>query len=201
MGERATIRCAACKTKDCRNGKDCLDEADRLRVLYNIQGVARLHKAASAIEARHYCQEPRIREIMLFAKELEYRHLGLAFCVGLADEAAIIHDVFAADFEVTSVCCKVCGIPKSSLDLEQIDPTRGHETMCNPAGQATLLNEAETDLNIICGLCVGHDAIFSMISRAPVVTLIAKDRMLAHNPVGAIYSQYLRRTMVPENGH
>ena len=201
MSERAKIRCAACKTRECRGGKDCLDEAERLGVLYNIQGVARLHKAASAIEARHYCREPRIREIMLFAKELEYRHLGLAFCVGLAEEAAIINEIFSQEFEVTSVCCKVCGIAKKALDLEQIDPDREHETMCNPAGQATLLNEADTDLNILCGLCVGHDAIFSMISRAPVITLIVKDRVLAHNPIGAIYSQYLRRTMVPPNGH
>ena len=70
--------------------------------------------------------------------------------------------------------------------------------MCNPVGQATLLNEAETELNILCGLCVGHDAVFGMTSRAPVTTLIVKDRVLAHNPVGAIYSRYIRRTMLPE---
>jgi uncharacterized metal-binding protein len=48
-------------------------------------------------------------------------------------------------------------------------------------------------LNIICGLCVGHDAIFSLHSEAPVTTLIAKDRVLAHNPIGAVYNQYVRR--------
>jgi uncharacterized metal-binding protein len=64
--------------------------------------------------------------------------------------------------------------------------------MCNPAGQAQLLNEAETQLNIICGLCVGHDAIFAKLSDAPVTTLIAKDRVLAHNPAAAIYCQYIR---------
>lgn len=52
---------------------------------------------------------------------------------------------------------------------------------------------AGSELNILCGLCVGHDAIFSMLSRAPVITLIAKDRVLRHNPAAAIYSQYLRR--------
>jgi len=70
--------------------------------------------------------------------------------------------------------------------------------MCNPAGQAKLLNDAGTQLNIICGLCVGHDAVFSMESKAPVTTLIAKDRVLAHNPVGAIYSQYIRRKMLTD---
>ena len=51
------------------------------------------------------------------------------------------------------------------LDLEQIDADR-RESICNSAGQAELLNDAETDLNVICGLCVGHDAVFSMRSRS-----------------------------------
>ena len=71
--------------------------------------------------------------------------------------------------------------------------------MCNPAGQAALLNRVETELNILCGLCVGHDAIFAKESNAPVTTFIAKDRVLAHNPAGAVYSQYLRKTILNEN--
>ena len=65
--------------------------------------------------------------------------------------------------------------------------------MCNPVGQAQLLNDAVTQLNIICGLCVGHDAIFSRVSDALVTTLIAKDRVLAHNPAAAVYCQYIRK--------
>jgi len=166
--------------------------------LYEDPQVARLHKAASAIEARHYCKEPRIREIMLFAGEMGYRRLGLAFCVGLAEEARIIADILAQKFDVVSVCCKLCGIAKTTFGFEQIVRDKDPEVMCNPVGQATLLNEAETELNIVCGLCVGHDAVFGMTSRAPVTTLIVKDRVLAHNPVGAIYSRYIRRTMLPE---
>jgi len=93
---------------------------------------------------------------------------------------------------VISVCCKVCGIDKKSFDLPQIS-SENQEVMCNPAGQAQLLNDAETQLNVLCGLCVGHDAIFAKVSDAPVTTLIAKDRVLAHNPAGAIYSRYIRK--------
>ena len=60
------------------------------------------------------------------------------------------------------------------------------------------LNESHTDFNITVGLCVGHDAIFNIISQAPVTTLIVKDRVLAHNPIGAVYCRYIRRTMLPE---
>jgi uncharacterized metal-binding protein len=198
MSTQAAVRCAVCKQRDCVNGKDCLADADRQRHLYEVEGIARLHRAASAIEARHYGREPRIREIMLLAHELDVHRLGLAFCVGLAEEAAVIAQILGRDFDVVSVCCKICGIDKKSMGLEQIDPQRDRETMCNPVGQATVLNEAETQLNVLVGLCVGHDAIFCMISRAPVVTLICKDRTLAHNPVGAVYSKYLRRRLLPE---
>ena len=198
MDRRTKLRCAYCQTKDCAAGRDCFGDADEHQALYDAEGVARLHRAASAIEARHYCKEPRIREVILFAKELGCRKLGLAFCIGLANEAETIADILAREFEVCSVCCKLCGINKKVLELEQIHPDSDNETMCNPAGQATVLNEARTELNILCGLCVGHDAIFSMTSRAPVITLIAKDRVLAHNPIGAIYSRYIRRTLLPE---
>jgi uncharacterized metal-binding protein len=189
------LQCAVCETKECRDGKDCFAAAERHRALYAEDGLVRLHRAASAIEARHYGKEPRIREVVLFAKELGCRKLGLAFCVGLSEEARIIQGIFARSFEVVSVCCKACGIPKADLGLEQLNASNGKEVMCNPAGQADLLNEAGTDLNVVCGLCVGHDAIFNARSKAPVTTLIVKDRVLAHNPAGAIYCQYLRRRL------
>jgi len=189
-------RCAVCETKVCKGGTDCFDTADGHRALYSDERLARLHRGASAIEARHYCKEPRLREVVLFAKELGCRKVGLAFCIGLAAEAEIIAEILAQDFEVVSACCKLSGLAKKTFGLKQIDPAKETEVMCNPAGQAHILNEAGTDLNVVCGLCVGHDAIFSMSSQAPVTTLIVKDRVLAHNPIGAVYCQYVRRSML-----
>ena len=62
------------------------------------------------------------------------------------------------------------------------------EHACNPVGQAEILNTEETGLNVIIGLCVGHDSLFIKHSKAPVTCLVAKDRVLAHNPVGALYN-------------
>jgi len=196
MGEYLAMNCAQCGNKDCRNGKDCFGKADRDKKSYKDEPISRLHKAASAIEARYYCKEPRLREVILLARELRCRKIGLVFCIGLESEAKIIGDILSQEFEVVSVCCKVCGIDKKDFNLEQISPDESNEVMCNPAGQAELLNESGTDLNIICGLCVGHDAIFTMISKAPVTTLIVKDRVLAHNPVGAVYSRYIRKRLL-----
>ncbi len=63
------------------------------------------------------------------------------------------------------------------------------EPACNPVAQARLLNGAQTDMNIIVGLCVGHDMLFSRHSDAPVTTLVVKDRVTGHNPVSLLYGQ------------
>ncbi|OHB59530.1 MAG: hypothetical protein A2167_04100 [Planctomycetes bacterium RBG_13_46_10] len=195
MPEKKELNCARCKKKICRESKDCFEKANMQVKLYSDKKIRKLHRAASAIEARYYKKAARLREVILFAKELGCKSVGLAFCIGLAEEAKIIEEILSRYFHVASVCCKVCGIDKKDSKLEQINPQES-EVMCNPAGQAELLNEAETELNILCGLCVGHDAIFTMLSKAPVTTLITKDRVLAHNPAGAIYSNYIRNELL-----
>jgi uncharacterized metal-binding protein len=66
--------------------------------------------------------------------------------------------------------------------------------------QARLLNQAGTDLNVVVGLCVGHDSLFIKHSEAPVTTLITKDRVLGHNPAGALYTSgfYYKRLLQEE---
>ena len=193
MEKKPIPRCSRCESKKCREGKDCFSQALNHKQLYeDSRQAARLHKAASAVEGRHYCQETRLGEIILFAEELGCKKLGLAFCIGLSEEAKVIDEILSQRFEVVSVCCKAGGIDKKDFELVQISAD-SNEVMCNPAGQADLLNRAETELNIACGLCVGHDAIFSKLSEAPVTTLIAKDRVLGHNPAAAVYCRYVRR--------
>jgi len=63
-------------------------------------------------------------------------------------------------------------------------PTR----KCNPIGQAAILDGEGSELNIILGLCVGDDTLFIKHSKAPVTVLAVKDRVLAHNPLGALYT-------------
>ncbi len=191
MAKNSVPTCARCKTKECRQGKDCFAKADNHKQLYT-NTMAKLHRAGSTIEAKYYCEKTRLGETSLFAKELGCRKIGFAFCIGLSDEAKIIDEILSKHFKVISVCCKVCGLTKTDFGLERISLNE-REVMCNPAGQAQLLNNAKTELNVICGLCVGHDAIFAKTSAAPVTTLIAKDRVLAHNPAAATYCQYIRK--------
>jgi uncharacterized metal-binding protein len=62
--------------------------------------------------------------------------------------------------------------------------------MCNPILQARLLNRAKTDLNVVIGLCVGHDSLFYRYSEAYVTTLVTKDRVTGHNPAAALYTSH-----------
>jgi len=194
MTDSPRLRCASCEAKQCRDGKDCFPSASDHKELYDDNNIAELHRTASAIEAQFYGRQTRLGETILLAKQLGCQKIGLAFCIGLSEEAKTIENIFSKHFQVVSVCCKTGGIDKKDLNLQQIS-SADHEVMCNPAGQAELLNQAETQLNVLCGLCVGHDAIFAKLSKAPVTTLIAKDRVLAHNPAGALYCQYIRKTL------
>lgn len=158
---------------------------------------------STAIEALGYCRWPRLREIAEFARRMNYTRLGIAFCVGLHKEAAIVARLLRKQgFEVVSVVCKAGSIPKTKVGVtaEMTFPSGAHEVMssptqtqllgeamCNPIAQAQLLNQAKTQFNICLGLCVGHDSLFYKYSEAPVTTLVAKDRVTGHNPVAAIY--------------
>jgi uncharacterized metal-binding protein len=51
-----------------------------------------------------------------------------------------------------------------------------------------LLNEEKTDFNVLLGLCVGHDSLFLKYAEAYSTVLVTKDRVLAHNPAGALYT-------------
>jgi len=182
------MRCALCDNKVCTSGKDCTEIGDEVITAYKSDAL-RTARNAAYVEATYYMKKTRIEEVIEFAKLMEYRRLGIAFCVGLSREAETIHRILERHFDVYSVCCKVCAIPKQTFDLK---PVRGSqaEVMCNPIGQAKILNEQHTELNLIVGLCIGHDLTFTKHSEAPVSTLVVKDRVLSHNPCGAIYSRY-----------
>lgn len=53
-----------------------------------------------------------LEELIRFAKEMGYENLGIAFRIGLSNEARMLSEVLEGNFRVTSVCCRVCGIDK-----------------------------------------------------------------------------------------
>jgi uncharacterized metal-binding protein len=166
---------------------------DNLKFAYN----ASLQEAECYIDRGvdpfyKYPVKPRVQEIIEFSRKMGYKKLGVAFCGGLHNEAAVFCKILEDHgFEVVSVMCKVGGIDKSVLGLvgahERLQAGR-QESMCNPIAQAKVLNAAETDFNILVGLCVGHDSLFLKYSSAMATVFAVKDRVMGHNPLAAIYT-------------
>ena len=189
--------CADCPTHACyTKGVNCTGRDETEVLASYTEEEKKIMQAAAYVEGTFYSNITRLQEIAQFAKAMGYKKLGMAFCIGLNAEAHYIAKFYRqAGFEFYSVCCKSCSIAKKDLGLKQVKPELEHEAMCNPKMQSVFLAEKGTELYISCGLCVGHDAIFNQNCAGPVTVLAVKDRLLAHNPLGAVYSRYWKRKL------
>ena len=165
---------------------------------------SRIFQAAAATEGLYYGRLTRVEEIIVFARELGAKKIGIACCMGLLNEAQAFAKIVRAKGlqEVCAVVCKVGSIEKEQVGIaEDLKVHPGcFEPTCNPLMQARILNEAGCDLNVIMGLCVGHDTLFIKHAEAPVTYLVVKDRVLAHNPAGALYTKgsFYKRLLSPD---
>ncbi len=176
------INCLNCKEKSCLAGNPCkgisgIDIPDYKKDRKKIIDISR---DISYEYERKLC---RLSELVYFALEMNYRKIGVAYCTDLQEATEILVSVLKRFFQVFPVCCKINNFNPDE-DYEKESPP------CNPAGQAKILNLIGTDMNISVGLCIGSDCIFNQDSEAPVTTLFVKDKSLANNPIGALYSDY-----------
>lgn len=182
------MKCHLCEDNPCYKGNPCkkTDSAP----LYQDPLDLKILKVAADVEALFYKEACRVDETMEFARRMGFKKIGIAFCIGVIEEVRILAEILSREFEVSSICCKVGSITKAEFGMTE-RPWIGQYS-CNPIEQARILNEEGTELNIVLGLCVGHDSLFNKHSEAPVTTLITKDRKLGHNPVAALYCPYVR---------
>lgn len=209
--QNETHSCVDCGTQNCKFKTRTypafcpttnLSDEDRQWALerYNEGRNHDIMVASAKVEYEGYCRWTRVEEIMQFARKIGAQKIGIANCIGLIGEARTFARILQANgFEVYAVICKVAGQAKSSFGI----PTQCEEigaAMCNPILQARLLNEAKTDLNVVIGLCVGHDSLFYRYSEAYVTTLVTKDRVTGNNPAAALYTtqSYYKKKLLPE---
>jgi uncharacterized metal-binding protein len=147
-------------------------------------------RAAAEVEGLYYGKINRIEETVAFARRIGAKRIGIATCLGLIEETRVlVHILRLAGFETRTALCKVGSVDKTEIGIDETLKIKcGFEAACNPVLQARLLNREHTDLNIIMGLCVGHDSLFTRHAEAPVTTLVVKDRVLGHNPVAGLYT-------------
>ena len=194
--QRSCVDCGTlnCETRDsiypdfCLTGALTEETLEKVRRLYAEEENNRVSVISAEIENEFYLKFTRVQETVEFARRMGFKKIGIATCAGLIDESRILAKILRKNgFEVYGAVCKIGSIGKTEVGVPQECITNTGPVMCNPILQAEVLGQKETELNIIMGLCVGHDSLFCKYSKALVTTLVAKDRVLAHNPVGALY--------------
>ena len=195
--------CADCYVKACRTRSEdkypafCptknLDPALLASALgeYEDAGKGSLARESAILESEYYCKLTRVEETVKFIERMGYHKIGVATCVGLLDEARIFTKILRAHgLDVYTVCCKCGAVDKTTIGIPEEKKLNGggsHESMCNPILQAKVLEQEGTELNVLIGLCVGHDTLFLQHTAAPTTVLVVKDRVLCHNPAAALY--------------
>jgi uncharacterized metal-binding protein len=150
-----------------------MDSLQEHKDLYSPKDIEMMRSAEDSI----LMGKNRVEELKKFAAQTGVKRIGIAHCVGMTREAMNLKEKLSESFEVFTIDCKYGKI--SSAELLDDPNVRG--TSCNPAGQAAFLAENETDLNISFGLCMGHDVMFNLKSKAPTTTLVVKDREHKHH--------------------
>jgi len=181
---RTKVDCVECMDRVCMKGEDCTSEVD---ASLPVEQYAKLHhsmEVTADISAETHRRLCRVAELIYYCLGMEYKHVGVAFCVEMFRETEILTRLLRRFFKVSPVCCKIGGRVQPDLITASMD------VVCNPIGQAHILNKLGTELNVLVGLCVGCDLIYARHSKAPVSTLFVKDKSLANNPVSALYSKY-----------
>ena len=156
---------------------------------YDDPEIRRISRESALVESEGYCKWTRVEEIVQFAKRMGFHKIGIANCISFVDHAYVLSGIMESHgFEVVSAACKTGSIPKEDLgiaDHEKVRPGQ-FEALCNPVCQAELLNEHGCELNIVLGLCIGHDSLFFRHAKGLTTVLVAKDRVLGHNPVATL---------------
>ena len=208
-----TFSCTQCGVLTCRKNigdypQGCLTEQAAANGLLieakekydNDPLVLKVAQSSAKVESEFYCAATRVEEIIQFCRKIDAKKIGIATCAGLIKESKVFAKILQANGLVPcGVICKVGSQDKSEIGIAEEYKIRPgcHEPMCNPILQALTLNREKTDLNVIVGLCVGHDSLFIKYSEALVTSLITKDRVLGHNPAAALYTAdgYYRKLM------
>jgi uncharacterized metal-binding protein len=171
-----SVQCADCPSFVCRGGNrdagpdfcPMHGEFPEFRELYRDSSTRDLAVQAALVEGEGYGRWTRLREIAEFAGRMGFSRLGIAHCSDMHREAVRAASYFEG-----------CGLEPT---LAPCPPD------CDPVGQARFFAHRETDLTVVAGMCVAHEAMLVRASDVPVVVLVARDGRLRHNPAAALYT-------------
>lgn len=191
------MNCIQCVTKSCRFGEPCqahsLDVSRIVTQYHELDNQAIVQAAASLVDGGRAGQLSRLQEVLEFIQKMQYKKVGLAYCYGMENEAALVQDFFKRKgILLSAVACTVGGIAQK--DCNEQSSLAG--VACNPLGQAEQLNKEKADLVMTMGLCLGHDVLFHRQIKADTTTLVVKDRVYNNDPLRGIKVKILDKEYV-----
>ena len=179
--------CTRCKTKDCRSTETCLAQkfdADDLMLTYHLPDNQKIVQAAAElVDNGRAGTLSRLQEIIEFAKSMNFKRIGIAYCYGMEKDAAQVTQIFReSGFRISPVSCTTGGFKQSDVN----DNSNIEKVSCNPLAQSEQLNSENVDFTVTMGLCLGHDILFQKNIKSYTTTLLVKDRVYNHNPIEAL---------------
>ena len=203
--EKENLTSCLCTKQGCWRGQDSdipgycqannyLEEIEKSKEEYGKPENVRIYEAACVVGAEKDGFRPRVEEALHFSKELKLTKIGFATCTPLEYDMKTLERLFTQEgFRVVCAGCQIGRVSAEDRGLPHLNEYVN--SACNPIAQTQILNSASTELNFIVGLCLGHDILFTQHSKAPVSTLIVKDRMTGNNPSAALYGWHARRKL------
>jgi uncharacterized metal-binding protein len=179
--------CIKCNTKICRTTEACgaqKFDAEELMLTYHLpENMKIIQAAANLVDKGRAGTLSRLQEVIEFAKSMKFQRIGIAYCYGMENEAALITTIFReSGFKIYPVSCTTGGFKQSEVNIGSTI----EKVSCNPLAQAGQINSESVDFTITIGLCLGHDILFTKHIKSYTTTLIVKDRIHDHNPINAL---------------
>ena len=176
------------------------DSFEKVKQEYARPEVAEFARQASIQEFECYLRlpegmtprNPRVEETAQFAKKMGYHRLGIAFCAGLRQEAAILDEISGTPgvrsrLRLLPGGRHAQGDHRHRAGAEDRRARTNGRPCATPSPRRRCSTRPAPEFNIVVGLCVGHDSLFFKYANAPTTVLIAKDRVFGHNPVAGLY--------------
>jgi len=178
------MNCTSCKTKKCRSAESCgletFKKDDIINAYHEEENQLIIQAAARLVDNGKAGKIARLQELVEFIQNMKYKKVGLAYCFGMEKDAIEVKEYFRKNaISIRTVSCTVGGLPQDELNKESCI----HNVSCNPLGQAAQLNNEDTELVVIMGICLGHDILLHRNLKADFTTLVVKDRVYNNSPL------------------
>ena len=159
---------------------------DKAREDYQNPGTEaqRLYQAFGRLIHTGGAKKSRLEHIVDFCRSLEISTMGIASCLRYIKEVHYLRNLFEEQGWRSHVAiCKVGGFTVSDIAVEKDTDW----IVCNPLGQAYLLNDLNCEVNVTLGLCMGHEMIFNHYSQGYVTNLIVKEKISCERSLDTLH--------------